>query len=222
MITMTAQRILTIPDDRLRQPSQEVVEFGDDLKTLVRDMIDTLEVSGGRGLAASQIGVHQRVVVVRTEEISQTEGGAPPPMVLVNPVLRGRGDRRKWREACLSVPAGSGNVERYEECEVTYQDQGGESHTLVASWPLSGVLQHEIDHLDGVLYIDRVGNLERSLILRKVAKLQKNAKRAAAAQRGLKGQRVRLLGSTGNREISGPTAGSEAGSSGKTFRKVKM
>jgi peptide deformylase len=220
---MTAQRILTIPDDRLRQRSQEVVEFGDDLKSLVRDMIDTLEVSGGRGLAASQIGVHQRVVVVRTElEASTTTGETPPPMVLVNPVLVGRGGKRKWQESCLSVSAGFGNVERHEECEISYQDQEGVSHTLITSWPLSGVMQHEADHLDGVLYIDLVGNLERALILRKVAKLQKRDKRAAASRSRLQGARVKLVGSTGNRELSGPTAGSEVGSLGRGFKQVKM
>jgi peptide deformylase len=217
---MTAQRILTIPDDRLRQRSQEVVEFGDDLKSLVQDMIDTLEVSGGRGLAASQIGVHQRVVVIRADQVDGSEGSAP--MVLVNPVLVGRGGKRKWQESCLSVPAGFGNVERHEECEISYQDQEGASHTLIASWPLAGVMQHEADHLDGVLYIDLVGNLERSLILRKVAKMQKSAKRAAADRARLLGARVKLVGSTGNRELSGPTAGSEAGSLGKTFKKIKM
>lgn len=220
---MTAQRILTIPDDRLRVSSEAVTEFDDSLKSLVQDMIDTLEVSGGRGLAASQIGVHSRVVVVRAEEAPDTKTPAPP-MVLVNPALSVRGVKKRWQEACLSVPAGSGNVERYEECEVSYQDQDGASHSFIATWPLAGILQHEVDHLDGVLYIDRVGNLERSLILRKVAKLQKSAKRALEARRrlSLKGQTVTLRGATGNRELSGPTAGSEGAGLGKTFKKVKM
>lgn len=220
---MTAQRILTIPDDRLRVFSEAVTEFDDSLKSLVQDLIDTLEVSGGRGLAASQIGMHRRVVVVRSEEAVDSTAPAPP-MVLVNPILGMRGNKKRWQESCLSVPAGSGNVERYEECEVSYQDQDGAEHSFIATWPLAGVLQHEVDHLDGILYIDRVGNLERSLILRKVAKMQKSAKRAMEARRrlSLKGQVVTLRGSTGNRELSGPTAGSETGGQGKSFKKIKM
>lgn len=179
---MTARRILSIPDSRLREISDPVVEFGDDLKSLVQDMLDTIEVQGGAGLAAPQIGVHKRVLVIKpklfVEENPDTSYG-PDAWVLINPVVRPSGTKLRWPEACLSVPYGSGNVERHELCEVKYQRLDGAEHTLTVAWPLAGALQHENDHLNGVLYIDHVGNLERSLILRKVEKLQKLSAQAA-------------------------------------------
>lgn len=197
---MTARKVLSIPDERLRGISEPVTAFGDDLKTLVQDMVDTLEVMGGAGLAAPQIGTHKRVLAIKPKlfvDESPDTSFSPETWVLVNPVVRLGGTKQRWSEACLSVPLGMGNVERHEECEVKYQRLDGTENTVTVKWPLSGALQHENDHLNGVLYIDHVGNLERSLILRKVEKVHKLAAQAAEARKeqdilDLKGPRALL------------------------------
>lgn len=197
---MTARKVLSIPDDRLRDISDPVTEFNDDVRSLVQDMVDTLEVMGGAGLAAPQIGAHKRVLAIKPKlfvEESPDTSYSPETWVLINPVVRPGGTKQRWSEACLSVPLGMGNVERHEECEVKYQRLDGTENTVTVKWPLSGALQHENDHLNGVLYIDHVGNLERSLILRKVEKVHKLAAQAAEARKeqeilDLKGSRALL------------------------------
>lgn len=179
---VTALKILAHPDERLREISEPVTDFGDDLKTLVQDMVDTLEVKGGAGLAAPQIGTSKRVLVLRPKlfvEESPDVSYSPDTWVLVNPVVRTSGSTQRWQEACLSVPMGTGLVDRHEECEVKYQRLDGSEHTVTVKWPLSGGIQHEADHLNGVLYLDRVGAMERSMIIRKIEKSRKESGRRA-------------------------------------------
>jgi len=183
---MTARRVLHYPDERLRAISDPVTEFGDSLKSLVQDMLDTIEVQGGAGLAAPQIGVSQRVLVIKPKlfvEESPDTTYSPESWVLVNPVVRTGGEEQRWPEACLSVPMGSGNVIRREECEVKYQRLDGSENTVTVSWPLSGAVQHENDHLNGVLYLDYVGTLERSMIVRKIEKMNRRVGQLAEARR---------------------------------------
>lgn len=183
---MTARKVLSYPDERLRAISEPVIEFGDDLKTLVQDMLDTIEVMGGAGLAAPQIGTSKRVLVIKPKSFDEENPDAsysPESWVLVNPVVRTSGEAQRWQEACLSVPTASGNVDRQEECEVKYQRLDGTEHVVTVKWPLAGAVQHENDHLNGILYLDRVGNLERSMISRKIEKLQKHASRLAEARK---------------------------------------
>lgn len=183
---MTAKRVLHYPDERLRAISDPIVEFGDDLKSLVQDMIDTIEVQGGAGLAAPQIGVAQRVLVIKPKlfvDENPDTSYSQESWVLVNPVIRAGGNEQRWPEACLSVPMGSGNVIRQEECEVKYQRLDGTENTVAVGWPLAGALQHENDHLNGILYIDHVGNLERSMITRRLAKATRHVGRLAEARR---------------------------------------
>lgn len=197
---MTARKVVCIPDVTLREISDPVSEFGDELSTLVQDMVDTIEVRGGAGIAAPQIGVHKRVLVIRPKlfvDENPDTSHSPDNWVLVNPVVRTTGPKQRWSEACLSVPYGMGNVERHEECEVKYQRLDGTENTVTVKWPLSGAVQHENDHLNGVLYIDHVGSLERSLILRKVEKMQKISAQAVEARKeqdilDLKGPRALL------------------------------
>lgn len=183
---MTARKVLSIPDARLREISEPVTEFGDDLSSLVKDMVDTIEVMGGAGLAAPQIGTHKRVLVIKPKLFvaeSPDTSHSPDAWVLVNPVLRTTGPLERWSEACLSVPLSMGNVERHETCEVKYQRMDGTENTVTVPWPLSGALQHESDHLNGILYIDHVGNLERSMILRKVEKMHQRVAQLAEARK---------------------------------------
>lgn len=183
---MTTRKVLTIPDGRLREISDPVTEFGDELKSLVQDMVDTIKVMGGAGLAAPQIGTPKRVLVIKPKlfvDENPDVSYSPESWVLVNPIVRVSGPKQRWPEACLSVPLGSGNVERYEDCEVKYQRMDGTENTVTVPWPLSGALQHESDHLNGILYIDHVGNLERSMILRKVEKMHKRVDQLAEARK---------------------------------------
>jgi len=183
---MTSRKVLSYPDERLRAISDPVTEFGEDLKSLVQDMVDTLEVQGGAGLAAPQVGVAQRVLVIKPKlfvEESPDASHSADTWVLVNPVVRASGPEQKWPEACLSVPMCSGNVMRHEECEVKYQRLDGTEHTVAVKWPLAGALQHENDHLNGVLYLDRLGILERDLLARRITKAQRIQKRTAERKR---------------------------------------
>jgi peptide deformylase len=183
---MTARRVIHYPDERLRSIAEPVTEFGDNLKSLVQDMVDTIEVQGGAGLAAPQINVAQRVLVIKPKlfvEESPDTTYSPESWVLVNPVVRPSGEEQRWPEACLSVPMGSGNVVRHEECEVKYQRLDGSENTVTVKWPLSGALQHENDHLNGILYIDHVGHLERSMIVRKIEKMRRQIGHLAEARR---------------------------------------
>lgn len=183
---MTVKKVLSYPDEQLRVISEPVSEFGDELKSLVQDMIDTIEIKGGAGLAAPQIGVPRRVLVIKSKlfvDESPDTSYSEDAWVLVNPIVKPAGSNQKWQEACLSVPMGSGNVTRQEECEVRYQRVDGTEHTVSVKWPLSGALQHENDHLNGILYVDRLGVLERDLLTRRIIKAQRIQKKTAERKR---------------------------------------
>ena len=183
---MASRKILQYPDERLRVISDPVTVFGDALKSIVQDMVDTIEVQGGAGLAAPQIGVAQRVLVIKPKlfvEESPDVSYNSDYWILINPVVRPRGAEQNWPEACLSVPVNSGNVLRQEECEVKYQRLDGSENTVTVKWPLSGAVQHENDHLNGILYVDRVGVMERSMIIRRIEKLNKHIGRLAEARK---------------------------------------
>lgn len=148
------------PDKCLKETSKAVTKFDIGLNANISDMIDTCRVMFGAGLAAPQIGVGQRIVVIKP---SAFKAANPYPseynsdfMVMINPVMELSGEKIKWKEACLSVPGVEGLVERYEKCKVTFLDENGETKTLDAPWPLSGGIQHEVDHLDGIVYVKRM------------------------------------------------------------------
>jgi peptide deformylase len=151
--------VLKFPDSRLKLKSQPVVTFDGDLRSLVGDMLDTLDVQMGAGLAAPQIGMRQRVVIIRCDSFGYEH---PIPaelisgsLVLVNPELELFGEKMVWEESCLSVPGYSGKVERNVQTHVKYHTIAGDHRAFTAPWPLSGALQHECDHLDGILYVER-------------------------------------------------------------------
>jgi peptide deformylase len=164
---MANRSILTFPDARLKEKSKPVTEFGDELHNLVKDMVDTLDVQMGVGLAAPQIGSLARVVVVKGEPFGyihpfsdELSSGA---LVLVNPELELSTEKDVWEESCLSVPGYMGKVKRSTRVTLRYQALDGAQKTLNAARPFSAVLQHECDHLDGILYIDHDVNLKRKI-----------------------------------------------------------
>ena len=156
------RKVLHWPDYRLKQISEPVLEFDVNLHALVKDMYDTLNVTMGAGLAAPQINVHKRVVLIRCSAFGWSN---PDPYesdsdicVFVNPQLELSEAHMLWEEGCLSIPGNcTGKVWRKEKAVLKYQDIKGDFLELLLPWPISGGLQHECDHLDGILFIDRMG-----------------------------------------------------------------
>ncbi len=144
--------IRTYPDPFLATKAAPVAKVNDAIRTLVRDLFETMYAANGIGLAATQIGVGKRVIVV---DISPVEEGAPP-VALVNPEIVGRTGCVRGPEGCLSVPGVEGEVERAETIRVRGLDEKGAPVSFAASGLLARALQHEIDHLDGILFIDRL------------------------------------------------------------------
>ena len=160
------KKILTWPNKRLKESSRAITKFDEGLKTAIVDLVDTCRVNFGVGIAAPQIGLNKKIVVIKTEGLV-SENISPSSynddyMVLVNPIIETSGNDIEWREACLSMPEVSGNVKRKESCNVVFMDENGVTKKIEANWPLSGVLQHEIDHLNGFLYHMRMEKRKRT------------------------------------------------------------
>ncbi len=161
---MTVRVIETLGAPVLRKRAAPVDEITDDVRALVRDLFDTMYAAEGVGLAAPQVGVSQRVMVVDASSQESGEGR----YALVNPeVARASRATGKEVEGCLSIPGIEDSVERPLEVEVSALDADGNDVTIEAAGILARALQHEIDHLDGVLFIDRVSAFKRSLLLKK-------------------------------------------------------
>jgi peptide deformylase len=151
-------------DPVLRQRALEVSQFDDTLRSLVADMRDTMQAYRGVGLAANQVGVLQRVLLVDVP--AGEDGGANEAHTLVNPVVISRRGSEMAEEGCLSIPGIYEEVPRSHRVEVEYLDEHGRRHALVAEGYLARAIQHEIDHLDGVLFVDRLSPLKRQFLRR--------------------------------------------------------
>ncbi|MEO1133547.1 MAG: peptide deformylase [Cyanobacteria bacterium J06639_1] len=142
-------------DRVLRQDAKRVSQVNDDIRQLVRHMLQTMYSADGIGLAAPQVGVHKRLIVVDPEP----QEAAKPPLVLINPEIRGYSNTITLaQEGCLSIPDVYLDVKRPEAIEVTYKDERGRPHRVKMGGLAARVVQHEIDHLEGVLFVDRVEN----------------------------------------------------------------
>ena len=178
---MAFRKILQYPDSQLRKVSTDIDFSADGLEEIVQDLVDTLDVTTGAGLAAPQIGYEKNVLVLHPRSFG-VENPDPFPqreqfMVMVNPKLKLSEKETRWTEACLSVPLGKGVVTRSETCEVEYWTPDGEEKHILLEWPLSGAMQHEYDHLEGKLYIDRVSRFTRESINKKIVKFNKEKAR---------------------------------------------
>jgi len=170
---MAVRPILVLPDARLRAVADPIVEVDDEIKALAKDMLDTMYDAPGIGLAAPQIGVMKRIVVIDVAP----EGEPPEPMVLINPEITHFGDEMQvTEEGCLSIPELYYEVERPNAVTVDYTDLEGNRVTKETEGKLAVCVQHELDHLDGVLYIDYLSRLKRDRVIKK---FDKQAKRAA-------------------------------------------
>jgi peptide deformylase len=172
---MAIRPIYETPDPILRQISKPVELFDDALRTLVADMFETMYAAPGIGLAAVQVGVPVRLLVIDLQE-PEEEGGEPvrDPKVFINPeVLWHSDDEVPYTEGCLSVPEQYAEVMRPDRILARWQDEHGETHEEELDGLLAVCLQHEMDHLNGVLFIDHLSRLKRDMVLKKLAKWRK-------------------------------------------------
>jgi peptide deformylase len=169
---MALRDILILPDKRLRQVSEPVKTVNADIRKLVEDMFETMYDAPGIGLAAIQVGRPQRVV---TMDLAKKDD-PKDPKVFINPeIVWSSEDKAVYEEGCLSIPEFYGDVERPAQVKVKYLDLDGGAHEIEANGLLATCLQHEIDHLNGVLFIDHMSKLKRDRVVKKFAKAAKRA-----------------------------------------------
>ena len=170
---MSVKKILTEPNKLLRQVSKSVDRVGPEEKTLMDDMLDTMYNAPGIGLAAIQIGIPKRIIVM---DIS-SDKNKKEPRYFVNPIIKNRNEEKaKYEEGCLSVPDQFAEIERPNSCEVEYLDYEGKKQLLKADGLLATCIQHEMDHLEGILFIDYLSKLKKSMIIKKLSKIKSNRK----------------------------------------------
>ena len=164
---MTIRTILTEPNKDLRQISKNVETVGKEEQKLMDDMLDTMYAANGIGLAAIQIGIPKRIIVM---DLSKKEG-EKEPLYFVNPIISNKDTlKATYEEGCLSVPNQFAEIDRPSKCEVEYLDYNGEKKILKAEGLLATCIQHEMDHLEGILFIDYLSKLKRSMIIKKLSK----------------------------------------------------
>ena len=168
---MTVRPILTEPNKILRQVSQPVDNVGDEERKLMKDMLETMYDANGIGLAAIQIGVPKRIIVM---DLSK-DGEKKEPRYFVNPIIKNKNEKKNtYEEGCLSVPNQFAEIDRPSRCEVEYLDFNGDKKILKADGLLATCIQHEMDHLEGILFIDYLSKLKKSMIIKKLSKNKSN------------------------------------------------
>ncbi len=168
---MTIKPLIILPDPVLRQVSKPIERVDTDLKRLADDMLETMYDAPGIGLAAIQIGVPRRMLVI---DVSR-EGEEKQPQVFINPeIIKSSDERSVYEEGCLSIPDYYAEVERPATVTVKYLDRDGKEQTTEADGLLATCLQHEIDHLNGVLFIDHISRLKREMVIKKFTKAAKS------------------------------------------------
>ncbi len=178
---MALRPILSIPDGKLRQVAEPVAAVDDAVRALADDMLATMYDAPGIGLAAPQIGVLRRVVVLDVAK-RRDEGAQPEPMVLINPAVTwSSSEKSVYEEGCLSIPDFYEEVTRPAAVHVSYLDRDGQPRVVEAEGILATCLQHEIDHLNGVLFIDYISRLKRHRITRKFEKAAREEAELRAA-----------------------------------------
>ncbi len=168
---MTIKPLIILPDPILRQASKPIERVDADLQRLADDMLETMYDAPGIGLAAIQIGVPRRMLVI---DVSR-EGEEKQPQVFINPeIVKSSDERSVYEEGCLSIPDYYAEVERPAVVSVKYLDRNGKEQTVDADGLLATCLQHEIDHLNGVLFIDYISRLKREMVIKKFTKAAKS------------------------------------------------
>ncbi len=164
---MAIKTILTEPNKILRQVSKIVEKVGNEERQLMDDMLDTMYAANGIGLAAIQIGIPKRIIVM---DISKDEN-KKEPMYFVNPMIKNKDlQKSTYEEGCLSVPNQFAEIDRPKKCDIEYLNYDGEKKILKAEGLLATCIQHEMDHLEGILFIDYLSKLKKSMIIKKLSK----------------------------------------------------
>ena len=163
---MTVRNIITEPDKILRKISSPVQKVGDTERKIMDDMVETMYSANGIGLAAIQIGIPKRIIVIDLKIENKKN-----PLFFVNPVIKNKDNLKStYEEGCLSVPNQFAEINRPKKCDVEYLDYNGEKKILKAEGLLATCIQHEIDHLEGILFIDYLSKLKKSMIIKKLSK----------------------------------------------------
>ena len=171
---MSIKDIITVPDDTLKKISEPVEKVGANEKKLINDLFETMYKSKGIGLAAVQIGILKRILVIDVSSKDEKK----EPLSFINPKIKKISDETStYEEGCLSIPDTFIEIERPKICEVEYIDLDGKVQNMKCDGLLSTCLQHEINHLDGKLIIDHLSKLKRDLIIKKISKTKKNPDR---------------------------------------------
>ena len=166
---MTIRTIITEPNKLLRQISKPVKNVGQNEQRLMDDMLETMYEANGIGLAAIQVGVPKRIIVM---DICK-EKNKKEPLYFVNPIIKNKNPlKATYEEGCLSVPNQFAEIDRPSKCDVEYLDYNGKKQLLKAEGLLATCIQHEMDHLEGILFIDYLSKLKRSMIIKKLSKLK--------------------------------------------------
>ena len=174
---MTVMTVLEVPDPRLRLVAEPVASVDDSTRTLVADMIETMYDFNGIGLAATQVGVQQRVLVIDLqEEKDEEDKPIKNPKAYINAeILSVSEEMSTYNEGCLSIPEQYAEVQRPARCTITWLDEQGAGHEAEFDGLMATAIQHEIDHLNGVLFTDHISKLKRDMIMKKLAKARKAA-----------------------------------------------
>tara|TARA_B100001540_G_scaffold195211_1_gene171962 strand:- start:428 stop:943 length:516 start_codon:yes stop_codon:yes gene_type:complete len=163
---MTVRNIITEPDKILRKISSPVQKVGDTERKIMDDMVETMYSANGIGLAAIQIGIPKRIIVIDLKIENKKN-----PLFFVNPVIKNKDSLKStYEEGCLSVPNQFAEIDRPKKCDVEYLDYNGEKKILKAEGLLATCIQHEMDHLEGILFIDYLSKLKKSMIIKKLSK----------------------------------------------------
>ena len=179
---MAIRPIVEVPDPLLRQKSTPVEKVDDEVRALIADMFETMYDAPGIGLAAIQVGIPKRILVIDLQEPKE-EGGEPvrDPRVFINPEILDSSDQDvPYTEGCLSVPDQYAEVDRPDRIRARWLDEDGNAHEADIEGLLATCLQHEMDHLEGILFIDHLSRLKREMILKKLAKQRKERTQEAA------------------------------------------
>tara|TARA_Y100000590_G_scaffold3390_1_gene4519 strand:- start:26 stop:550 length:525 start_codon:yes stop_codon:yes gene_type:complete len=171
---MALRKILTEPNKVLREKSLKVESVDKDLQNLMDDMLETMYAAPGIGLAAIQVGIPKRIIVL---DISYKEG-KKNPMYFVNPEIIEKSNKNStYEEGCLSVPGQFAEIDRPDKCHIKYLDYFGQHKEMKAEGMLATCIQHEMDHLEGILFIDYLSKLKKSMIVKKLSKQKKALER---------------------------------------------
>ena len=171
---MSIKDIITVPDETLKKISEPLEKVSTNEKKLINDLFDTMYASNGIGLAAVQIGILKRILVI---DVS-TKDEKRKPLSFINPVIKKVSNETSiYEEGCLSIPNQFAEVKRPHSCKISFLDYGGKQKEINAEGLLATCIQHEIDHLNGILFIDHLSKLKKDLIIKKTKKQKKEIDR---------------------------------------------